>query len=353
MKKNEDKIIVISMLFALVALILVGCGGQKDVATNEKNENKNNNKIVLKLASVTKDMVTTPAGKAAQLFVDEMKKRVGDKVEIQVYPGGQLGSTTEAVLGGLQNRAFEIAVWNVNSFSEYTNAFSPLDIPYLFLNKEEARKFIDGHGGKIMKKKVTEDSGLRIISYLDNGFRHMTNNKRPLEKPEDLKGLKIRVQNNPAHMEFIKQFGAAPTPIAYTELFTALQQGVVDGQENPIVNIYDQNYQEVQKYMTLTCHMYNYGALVMSEEYYNSLPEDVRKAIDESSVIAQKYSKEALDEIEEEQLKTLAKSMQVITLTEDQLKKFQEVAKGSWDKIITDYVGKEYFEQISSALENN
>jgi len=291
-----------------------------------------------------------PSGLAGKVFIKEMEKRVGDMVEITMYPGGQLGKSTEAILGGVLMGAAELMDFNLGSYAEYTKAFTPLEAPYLVATFEEAHKLLDGEAGQIMKQKAIDDAGLRVIAYWDNGFRHITNSVRPIITPSDAQGLKIRVMNNPVYLSLMREFNALPTPMAFTELYTALQQGVVDGQENPIATIEENKIYEIQKYMTLTNHTFGASSLVMSEEYYQGLPEDIRKAIDESAAIAQEASREILAGMESELLEFLKTKVEVTELSPEQLNEFREVAKGSWDAV-REIAGAEYFDEIVSYVD--
>ena len=291
-----------------------------------------------------------PSGLAGKVFIEEMKKRVGDRVEITMYPGGQLGKSTEAILGGVLMGAAELMDFNLGSYAEYTKAFTPLEAPYLVATFEEAHKLLDGEAGQIMKQKAIDDAGLRVIAYWDNGFRHITNSVRPITSPSDIQGLKIRIMNNPVYIALLREFNGLPTPMAFTELYTALQQRVVDGQENPIATIEENKIYEIQKYMTLTNHTFGASSLVMSEDYYQSLPEDIRKAIDESSAIAQEASRDILAGMENELLEYLKTQLEVTELTPEQLNEFREAAKGSWNAV-KEIAGAEYFEQILGYVE--
>ena len=179
-----------------------------------------------------------------------------------------------------------------------------------------------------MTDRFLKDTGIKVLKISHLGFRHITNSKRPITSPADLKGLKIRTQPNPLHLQGFKAFGASPTPMAFAELFTALQQGVVDGQENPIYNILVMRIHEVQKYMTLTYHLWNAGGFIMSDKYYKGLPEDIRTAIDKAAVAAREAVIEDIAKSEPGWLAEIKKKTQVNELTNDQIAGLPEDRKG-------------------------
>lgn len=234
----------------------------------------NPNKVLWRHGIVTRSLEENPTGRAERQFFIELKKRLGDKVEIQLFTGGSLGTTADQILGGLQNRNFESQSYNVGAFAEYTNAWTPLDVMFLIPDREAGAEIVAGEPGELMNQKCIEDTGLNVIVRGAIGMRHITSTGKPINNVADFKGVKIRVQNNPLHILAFDALGAAPTPIAYAELFTSLQQKVVDAQENPIANIYDQNYEEVQDYMTLTNHLYTAEALVLNNDWLLEQDED-------------------------------------------------------------------------------
>lgn len=183
------------------------------------------------------------------------------------------------------------------------------------------------------------------------GMRHITNDQHPVETMEDLAGLKIRVQNNNLHMALFEEMGASPTPIAFSELFTALQQGTVDGQENPISNIFEQNYAEVQKYFTISNHLYTAAATVVNEEWYQSLPQDVRDAIDEACVVAQEQSAQDLLNCESQMLEYLGTHMEVTELSPEATEEFRALAENTYD-LAGEIMGEDYWNEARTTIEN-
>ena len=341
MKKR--KICFLIAAVALVLVLMVGCS--KPAPEAQKQE-----KIVFRYGMQFADPNLHPSGLTNLYFIEEFHKRISrDRVEFVLYPGGQIGMTTEQILGGVLNRTAELMDFNAGSYAAYTTALTPLECPYLFLSDQQAHDLLDGEGGKLMKEQAIKDAGLRIIYFSENGFRHLTNNRRPVTSPADMRGLKIRVMNNPVYIQLMETLGALPAPMGFGELYAALQQKVIDGQDNPIVSIVESKFYEIQGFMTLTRHTYGSSTTVMSEEYYQSLPADIRQAIDECAILAQKKSREFNTQIEEESLKVLRANLELTELTEAQIKVFQDAARAMWPEVAK-LSSQEYFDKIVSYI---
>jgi C4-dicarboxylate-binding protein DctP len=322
----------------------------EDAAVDYTAKSNNPKKVIWRHGVVNRNMDETPPQRAERQFFIEMKKRLGDKIEIQLYTGGTLGTTADQIFGGIQARSFESYGYNVGAFAEYTNAFLPLDVMYLIPDIEAGVKICAEEPGEIMRQKCIADTGLNVLVYDTIGMRHITNSKRPIHTPKDMKGLKLRVQNNPLHILGIAALGASPTPIAYAELFTSLQQKVVDGQENPIANIFDMNYGEVQTYMTLTNHMYTAGALVSNNVWILEQSAEFQKAVEESRAIANEYTGKETIRVENLLLEEMTKKMEIVHLSDEELRQFQEVAKKTWEQAAK-RIGREYFNKVKISIE--
>ena len=198
-----------------------------------------------------------------------------------------------------------------------------VDLPFLFRDREHAYKVLDGPIGEGLLDAFSVKQ-IKGLAFWENGFRQITNNVRPIDKPEDLKGIKIRTMENKIHLAAFRAFGASPTPMAWSEVYTALQQGTIDGQENPIAIVYTSKLAEVQKYLALTGHFYSPALLLMSMKAYNSLPEDIRKIILDTALECATFERNLLRDDEAKQLEELkAKGMQVTTPNK---KPFQDAA---------------------------
>ena len=234
--------------------------------------------IELKLAHVDPaDTWTSRKGGGSTLFKQIVETETRGAVEVQVFPAGQLGGEremTEAVkLGSIQMTMVSGAL--ANFYKEY----QVLDIPYLFSSPPVAWKVLDGWFGKEMAEDCLKKTGMRVLGFGEAGYRNFTNSVRPIKTPADFKGLKIRVMESPVYMTLVKSLGGAPTPIPWTETYSALQQKVADGQENPVSTIKYAKLNEVQKYMILDGHTYGIDFILINDKFYQSLPKDIQRTI--------------------------------------------------------------------------
>ena len=209
-------------------------------------------------------------------FKKLVEQRSGGKIKIEHFPGGQLGADRD-IQEGVRAGTIEAGLSSspVVLLNEY---YKLLDAPYLFVSREHVAKVLDGPLGVRMAKPL-EEKGIKLLGYWENGFRQITNNRRPIVKPEDLKGIKLRTPESPVRMQTFKAFGANPVPMPFTELFGALQQGIVDGQENPLLTAYQASFQEVQKYLSITNHVYSPVYLLMNKKLFDSMPADLQKIL--------------------------------------------------------------------------
>ncbi len=275
-------------------------------------------------------METIPQGVALQAFLDNVEERCEGRVVFDVYPDGQLGSKPEQYIGGCQNGAFEMATVNCAQWASYTDAFMAMNFPFLFSTSKVARGLMDGPYGDKVKEKVLEDTGLTLLMMADTGFRDLTNSIRPIKTPEDMKGLKIRVMSDPYQIAAMESLGAVATPLPYSEVFTALQQNLVDGQENPLATILTAKFHEVQKYLTLTHHSYSFYAVAINTDYFKSLPEDIQMIMLEESYNAEQLSNEVQEKLFQDALTELKKTLEVYELSPEEFNAFKTVAMSSW-----------------------
>ncbi|MBQ8933856.1 MAG: TRAP transporter substrate-binding protein [Lachnospiraceae bacterium] len=309
----------------------------------------NPDKVLIKYTDQAADLFGQSYLRGNREFLRILKEELGDKIQIEYYPNGTLGNSVEALVGGLQTDTFQMMDYAIGSYASYTNAFQPLDIPYLVTSSDDAFEQLNGKAGEIMGAKLTADTGIMPIFYNIIGMRQMTNSKRPIKTPEDLKGLKLRTQSNSIQMDGLAAFGCSIQSIPFTELFTALQQGVVDGQENPIETIYAYQFADVQKYLSLTNHLCGANAVVCSQAWYDKQSDEVKAAIAKAAEGAIAYSKTEFDASQDETLEELKKIIEVNELSAEDLAAFQEVAKTAWPKLAED-IGADYVNEVLAAL---
>ena len=216
-----------------------------------------------------------PEAIAMGQFAEEVKEKTGGRIEIRLQGGGALGGDRE-VIEGVQLGTVDMTIVSTSIVVNFDPSFAIFDIPFLFRDYDHARKVLDGKIGQDILKKF-QSKGLVGLVWGENGFRHMTNSKHAIRTPADAAGLKMRTMENKVHMEGYKAFGILPTPMAFTELFTALQQGTVDGQENPIPVILSAKFSQVQKYLSLTGHVYSPATIIMNPGAFGKLSADDKK----------------------------------------------------------------------------
>ena len=233
-------------------------------------------------------------GVAIDTFAKEVEKRTQGRYKIQTFYSGSLGGERESI-EAVQLGTQELAFSSTGPVPNFVPEARILDIPFLFRDKAHARNVLDGAIGQDMLTKF-ESKGFKALAWGENGVRHMTNSKRAVNSPDDLKGLKMRTMENPVHVAAYKGFGIVPTPMAFPEVFTALQQGTVDGQENPLSVIMAAKFDQVQKHLTLTGHVYSPAIFLMSKAAFDKLSAADKTAFLESAKEGAKAGRARVDE---------------------------------------------------------
>jgi TRAP-type transport system periplasmic protein len=216
----------------------------------------------------------------------EIEARSGGRIEVEMYPGSQLGGI-ESLVNQVQDGIIQAADPADGHFASTFPDIQVFGIPYLFVSREVAWRVLDGEFGEMMRDRMAEATGLRPLFWTENGgFRHYTTAGKELRSADDMAGVKMRTMNHPLHMEIARSLGMSPTPVAWGELYTALQTGVVEGQENAIPTFLIPKLYEVQDHMILDGHVYSINTVVVNEEWYQGLPEDLRAAVNQAAKIA-------------------------------------------------------------------
>lgn len=240
-----------------------------------------------------------PRHEASVKFAEVVKARTGGRIEVQVSPSAQLGDDA-AMVTALRTGALDLSANSQGAVASVVPEYAAFGMPFLFAQLPQAWKLLDGPLGQELAAK-SADKGLVVLGYWDNGIRHMSNSKKPLLKPEDLKGLKMRTPPDAVTVDIMKSLGAEAQQIKFAELYVALQQGVVDGQENPLMNIHASKLYEVNKFISLTSHKYEMTPLLMSKRSWDKLGEADRKALQEAATEAtalqRRLSQEADDKL--------------------------------------------------------
>lgn len=278
--------------------------------------------------------------KACVEMKNYIEKSTNNSVKVELYPSAQIGNDQE-VFEGLPLGIAQMVPCGSDLIGNSSKNFGLLSLPYLFDNIDQVDKVMTGDFGKNLLAEL-DSIGYKGLGFGYFGSRHITNNKKPIETVEDLKGLKIRTMTTPIHLAVFKAMGANPTPMAFSDLFSALQQGVVDGQENPLMNIYSNKLNEVQKYLTLDGHVFTFVTFVVASNWYDSLSTEQQKAVEEGVKIACEYMKDSCKSSDEIALtKMQEEGMQVTFLDEKAKSTFRNAVKG---------VSEEYGNAINPSL---
>ena len=316
--KVKKSLVFILCLVVAISLVLVGCGGKKEEP--KKAEQK---KISIKM-SVTTPSESSPWNIGAKKWAELVKERTNGRVEITTFPNEQLSSGNQQK--GIEQVAAGVTGASLHStiiYSVIEPKLAVVSMPWIMPNNAAVDKAIKGAPGEKVKDLIRA-KGIEPLAFGENGFRHWTNSKRPLATPDDMKGLKIRVPGMKMYISLFKAMGADPTSMSFSEVFTALQQGTVDGQENPISVIYTTKLNEVQKYMTICNYSYDPIVLGVNKKLWDSIDKDtqaiMKKAAEEAMALNIKLTREdeakQLDEMKK-------KGLQVNVLTPEQIKVFQ------------------------------
>lgn len=279
-----------------------------------------------------------------------LKEELGDRIEIQLIMNGSIGGTADAVLGNLQMGNIEMSDFTTTSCGEFSKAYTPLDLFYLVTSFDDMGALLDGEAGAMMNEQFMADTDLRNISYGILGPRNMTNNKHPITSVSDMAGLKMRVQSNQLHMMGMKALGSSATNIAFTELFTAMQQGTVDGQENPLDTILQHKYYEVQDYLTLTNHLVAVAGLFVNNHWYEGLDADIQAAFETAAKKSETWAREAWHAENDSVVEELKGLMEVTELDDAALAEFQDAAKSSWAEA-AEFIGPDYLNKVLGAAD--
>jgi tripartite ATP-independent transporter DctP family solute receptor len=256
------KRLVLKTLVAALAVGAFGIAAAQDIKPRAFKLANNN----------PKDHPMTLGG---EKFAEIVAAKSGGRIKVTVYPGGALGGDAQ-IVSALQGGTIEIATMNSGILASQVKDFEVYDFPFMFASGREADAVVDGAFGKMMHAKLA-DKGIIGLSYFELGFRNVTNSRRPIKTVEDLAGLKLRVIPNAINVDWVKAVGANPTPMAFPEVYAALEQKAIDGQENPLSVIYTNKFHEVQKHLALTNHQYNPQSMIVSKKVWDTLSADEKK----------------------------------------------------------------------------
>ena len=272
-----------------------------------------------------------PLEQGASKFAELVAAKSGGKIKVNVFPGGTLGGDA-ANVSALQGGTIEFVMLNSGILASQVKDFEVFDFPFMFASAKEADAIVDGPFGEKLEAKL-QDKGIVGLAYFELGFRQLTNSKRAVNTVDDIAGLKLRVIPNAINVDWVKALGANPTPLAFPELYAALEQKAIDGQENPLSVINANKFFEVQKYLTLTNHQYNPQSLIFSKKVWDTLSPAEKKILEDAALEAAKYQRQVNRDAAAGQLDALKKAgMQVSEFSPAEQAKLREKLKPVIDK---------------------
>ena len=285
-----------------------------------------------------------------QTFKTLFEQKTGGKHTVDLFPNGQLGdeqnTVNNAALGTL-----DFSVLAINNVTPFSPSVGVLTLPYVIQSAEDAKKLTQGPIGKELTENTIRDAGVRIVGWAYSGFRVLTNSKRPVTSLADLKGLVIRVPKNEIMIATYQAWGINPTPMAWSETFTALQQGVVDGQDNPYITVSAMKFNEVQKYITNVRYLFSLEPLIVSESVFQDQKPEVQKAILDAGMEATEHSYKYLLETEDKIKKELAaKGMQISDAANGEKEFIEKATAAVWPKFYESIGGKAKLDQALKSL---
>jgi tripartite ATP-independent transporter DctP family solute receptor len=264
-------------------------------------------------------------------FAEIMKEKSGGKIVVNLFPGGVLGGDVQTV-SGIQGGVIQMSVLNAGILQNLAKPFAAVDLPFIFASPKQADAVMDGPFGEHLNALLPE-KGLISLGYWELGFRHLSNNRRPVASVDDVKGLKIRVIQSPIMVDLFTTLGANAVPIAWPEVYTALETKTVDGQENPYANVFTAKLYEVQKYVSATGHIYNPQIVIISKKFWDTLNADEQKLIKDAAVEARTYQRKVSREQDADFRKKITDlGVQVTDLQPAELEKFRAAVKPVVDK---------------------
>lgn len=331
-------------LGVLLLFTLAGCGGKKETPSSgapQGTEGQKSYKIVFALHS----QPNTTEHEAAKKFKETVESKSGGKITVDIFPGSTLGGEKDQ-LEQIKVGEIQMSIFGDLLPSQLAPEYAATIIPFVFPNVDAVYAYWDSPIGKEMKKVIEQNGNVLVVGLQRRGARNLTANK-PVRTPEDLQGLKLRVPEIPSWVTVWKSMGALPTPIAYNELYNALQTKVVDAQENPYENIYSSKLYEVQKYLINTEHLFNVFHWAMSKKFYDSLPSDLQKLVLDAAKEASQWGDSEAAKKDSEIFNQLKGKMEVIQVNKADFRKkalagIKEVAK-TWAPGVYDAV-KQYIE---------
>lgn len=336
MKRNTY---FLTFIVLLLMVVLVACS--KTTTKEDASVSKGNTYVIKVGHAAAKEHF---AQKSFEKFKELVEENSKGKIKVEIYPNGELGGEREMLeellLGDLTMMAPSSA-----PLEAVSKDIVLWDLPYLFKDHETAYRVLDGKVGQEVLNSFS-DKGIIGLAYWENGFRYLTNNKKPISNVKDMQGIKIRTLESPVQIKMWSLTGAEPTPLSFTKLYTALQKHTVDAQDTPLSLMYAQKFYKVQKYLTLTGHTYSPWPVIINKNFFDGLPSDLQKVVKDAAIETRDYNRKLSIKDERKALNLLKEQgMEVTKLSDAQKAGFKEAMSGIYLDVKAD-VGEELFNKL-------
>jgi tripartite ATP-independent transporter DctP family solute receptor len=354
------KKILVFVLCAMMLFVYAACGakapapqGSTEGKTNTNEETKSEEpigpEITLKIGYSTNEQ--DPRGLASELFKKTVEEKTGGTIKVEIYPSGQLGGDAALIEAmALDSGTVDIIISDASNFATYEPKMGISALPFLFKDFDEAWAFMDSDIVAEVEELVI-DNNIRVLAHFCNGFRCVTTSKIQVNSPADMKGMLIRTPENPVIMATMRSLGANPQPLAFSELYMALQQGTYDAQENPIPVIYNNKLYEVQSYLSITNHIYSGMCFAVAESVWQKMSSAQQEIVAAAAKEAEKYNRDLNRQMTEDFISKL-ETEYGMTIIKPDLAPFVEATKSVIDEFNKDY-GDELLAKLAEWLANN
>jgi tripartite ATP-independent transporter DctP family solute receptor len=274
----------------------------------------------------------------AKRFAELLEQKTNGQLRVEIFPGGMLGSETE-VIHKVQTGMIELTFIGHDPLAEFAPVTTLLSMPYLFRDHDHGFRVLEGPVGEEIERTLRERQ-LRVLGWGNNGARVYTNNRGPIETPEDVRGLKVRSPRSPVNLAITAALGGIPVAMPFGETYTALQQGVVDGQENAVINVYPINIHEVQRYMSMTHHLLSFTVLVINENFFNTLSPELQEAVLSAAQEAMAFHREYVAELTDDLIARLQERGMQVNWPE------LEAFRAATQHIHEEYIGRNFSREL-------
>lgn len=346
MKKRKFSLVICLVMSVILAACSKPPSSSTETSGNSKSGDSSETFVIKAGHAVSTDHY---GHKTFLKFKEIVEKNSDGKITVEIYPNGQVGGERE-MIEAIQLGNLTMAAPSSSPVVPFAKEMTIFDAPYLFKDAAHAHRVLDSEIGQELLDTLLS-KGIQPLVYWENGFRHLTNNGDPIERVDDMKGLKFRTLESPMQIKMWNSTGANSTPIAFTELYAALQQKTIDAEENTLPLIVSQKFYEVQENLTLSGHLYGPWVVMMNKNFYDSLPVDLQKVVMDAAIEVRDYNRQLSQEDAEKALEFVKQEgMNVLELGEAEKKEFKEKMSVVYEDIKKE-VGAELFEKMMTAVE--